>query len=397
VLIDRIAYESSDGSVYTVNRDGTARIRVSQDPGSFEAALFPPTYIWPTWSHDSADLLFTALTADFYGIPTTSLLRAPAAGDSAPVLLHLDIQGATGITTGVPHYSSWRPDDEHILLITDAVDVLGTFMVDADDGSIGPGVSNQAPVYLDWSHDSRYLLVHVAETLLLHEFRADGTRPSINRIGSGSVSYRAPDFSPVANEYLYVDFVDDVRTLYLGSVGAEGPVPLMDTAFSSAFRWSPDGDRFALAQAERSSLYESVQVMDKAGAPVTEAVTGEFLAFWWSPDSKKLLTASLEGSDSDQVRLEVLDVATGQVSGLGSFLPSLHTSVLIDFFDQYDTTHSLWSPDSRHVVFSGLRADPGPQRPGFDPDGSNIWVLDTAGEEPPFWLGAGAFATWSPL
>jgi TolB protein len=396
----RVAFSAADGSVFTARHDGSGRVRVSPDPHEFAATEFTPRYVWPVWSPDGRYLLFTAFVPELSGQQGTSLLKAPAATGGTPSLLYTDVSGTNGIG-GVAHYAAWRPDGAFIATIANVGEELATFLLDSEEGFTGQGVSGGSPVYLTWSQDSRSLLVHTDGLLVLHEFDESGARVSRTPVGAGSISYRTPQFSSVSDEYLFVDGVDGVWSLYVDTPGEESaPQLVAGTELNAAFLWSPDGQRIALAQGSYFGGYERLEVMARdGGSAVAADVHGTILAFWWSPDGEKLLVA-LEGESGllEEFELAVVDTATGTATRLGEVRASDETLFMIEYFDQYAVTHRVWSADSRHVVFGGALlgelADAAVVAPGAGPP--HVWVIDTEGAAAPVSLGEGSFGTWSP-
>ena len=82
------------------------------------------------------------------------------------------------------------------------------------------------------------------------------------------------------------------------------------------------------------------------------------------------------------LRWNILNVADGSRWPLADFLPSADQLVMLQFFDQYAHSHSVWSPASRSLVMAGriaggavsaaLRRQPADQIivMGTDPDPS---------------------------
>lgn len=396
---NRIAFASVDGAVYTVNPDGSGRRRISNSDPGLSGSPFGAYFTWPSWSPDGRYLLTTAFTSDISGGFETSLLRTavdpPGAASS---LLFRDIPGSTGIG-GVAHFPIWRPDSKSVALIANVGDGLSTFLIDVEKG-IATGISNGAPVYLDWSSDGARLLVHTAERLVLYEFDSTGSRTAAERIGVGSVSYRVPKFSPVSDDYLYVDFAGDIRGLFKGSPGVPDAELITEARANSAISWAPDGDRVAFADGSRAGFYESLRLIDLTGVTAEVTLDTPVLAFWWSPDGQRLLVA-LPGGERDNAALAVVDSRTGDVNLLGLIEPSPEMGFVISFFDQYAADLQLWSPDSSRFVFSGLLKDGLIDDQAGTPvqlsDGEpGVWVFDPSGARPPLSLGAGMFGTWSP-
>ena len=96
------------------------------------------------------------------------------------------------------------------------------------------------------------------------------------------------------------------------------------------------------------------------------------------------------------LRWKVFNVEDASSWSLGDFTPSSLQLTLFQFFDQFAYSHSLWSADSRSLVFSGAMSgvtafastglQPAPQ----------IIVLDTGPNPSAETLADGIFGVWSP-
>lgn len=398
--LDRIAFTSTDGSVYTIDADGSNRQRVNMADAGIPGTTFAAFYGWPAWSPDGRHLLISAFTPDIAGGLETSLLRTSATiAEANPELLYRDVPGTNGIG-GVPHFPVWHPDGGSVALIANLGDGLVTFLIDVEDG-LGPAVSNGAPVYLEWSSDGSHMLVHTSERLVLHAFDSDGKRTGTEQIGVGSVSYRVPKFAPGSDEYAYIDLSDGVRTLLIGAPSQPSPRQVRPALANNSVAWSPVGHRLAFAEGTRGAFYDTLHIIDPNGDAESDVqINRPILAFWWSPDGQNILVA-MPRDEPENVALAVVDAETGDFNFLGLADPSPEMGFVIGFFDQYAADLHLWSPDSTRFIFSGILKDglsdeaAGTQVQFGDPD-SEVWVIDPSGLEKPISLGAGTFGTWSP-
>lgn len=124
------------------------------------------------------------------------------------------------------------------------------------------------------------------------------------------------------------------------------------------------------------------------------------LAFFWSPDSDQIAyvttTAVSPGSFSAKMSSarqgtgglswSVLDVESGAVRSYGSFVPTEQMLYVLTYFDQFAQSHRLWSPDSRHLVYSEMTAN----------SEAMISLLDTTQETSvPLFIAEGLVGIWS--
>jgi Tol biopolymer transport system component len=398
--VNRIVLAAPDGHIYTVDPDGGRRTQISPVTG----AGFPGgQFTWPVWSPDGGTVLFSSVLEAPTGGANVSLLRAPAAGGEY-VILYEDDPLSQGIGNGVPHFAMWSPDGERIALIAGASQELVTLLLDSETGQSLEGVSVGAPVYMAWSPDSRFLLVHLRDTLFLHQ-RGEGAergRRSL-QLSNPAQNYYAPQFAPRDNRFVFGDEIDGVRHLVMRLSDGITAKDLGAAPGILGFRWSPSGDSVAVGRGEESGLFESLSVVSPQGAPERELLKKRMYGFWWSPDGRKIAVAAASRSYRVSIDWSVIDVATGAETMLGTSLPSPEFEFVLSFFDQYGNASQMWSPDSKSFVVTGTMLKPPPvAQPGGElappPRGQpeQVWVLDASGADAPKSIGEGFLAFWSP-
>ncbi|HZY42091.1 MAG TPA: hypothetical protein VFF59_08835, partial [Anaerolineae bacterium] len=169
---------------------------------------------------------------------------------------------------------------------------------------------------------------------------------------------------------------------------------------------APNGEYVAYAlNTPGSFLYETLTLVKRDGTQAKVIERGDVLAFFWSPDGRKLahLTGTLvspgpvgraggfaspraQAGRTLQLTWHVIDVATDEHQVLTTFEPNASFLYLIQYFDQFAQSIALWSPDSRSLVYTGT------------PFGGSagVYVIDTqAADRTPVHVGSGDFAIWS--
>jgi Tol biopolymer transport system component len=161
-----------------------------------------------------------------------------------------------------------------------------------------------------------------------------------------------------------------------------------------AFTWSPVGDwlAFAFASQDTPALYDGIEVARPDGSERHRLTQEPQVGFFWAPDGKRLALLGLDMAARE------LAWSTIQVDGkgrrmLGSFAPSSDFAFQLPFFDQYAQSTSLWSPDSRKLVYG---ADGGAERSNGSASGERVMVLDVDGSASPSVAAPGGVAVWSP-
>jgi Tol biopolymer transport system component len=105
-----------------------------------------------------------------------------------------------------------------------------------------------------------------------------------------------------------------------------------------------------------------------------EVARGSILAFFWSPDSRKIATLGIgtgnpgglsmktggqiinvaQKSQGVSLDVQVIDLASGKSNHAASFSPTDSFQQILPFFDQYQRSGTIWSPDSQQLVLSGV-------------------------------------------
>ena len=434
VSVDRIVYVGTGGDLFTIKGDGTDPQQLTgnnqlrpeppepaepQEPGArqISAALLGQTlnfnqfYAWPTWSPDGTKLAVSRVQMRSEREATVSIQVIDAITGRADTIYTNEVPAL--IADGVPHYLYWAPDGRSLGFIAATPRGLTLFVSPVISNEGPTTVETGAPLYFSWAQDSRGLLLHSGPEIKLIPNLATG-EPSL-ALGSDD-GFRVAAYSPAATSggprLAYASHNEDGGLIMVANSGAleqaQQAQPALEVGPFSAFLWSPDGTRLAVADHSDSAgpAFQRLRVvsLQETGRempvdPQVETIAAEdLLAFYWSPDGQRLAWVAL---DPEQ-RLFQWRVS-GQLSGsdgadakdLFRFQPSGEFFTLLSFFDQYAYSHYPWSPDSSQLVVAGSPEQAFERRNGHTPTGSRIFVLDVAGDNPPLEIAAGTLAFWS--
>jgi TolB protein len=139
-------------------------------------------------------------------------------------------------------------------------------------------------------------------------------------------------------------------------------------------------------------------LLPRNGSQEPLVIEDNVLAYFWAPNGKKLayVTPSERGGS---LRWLVLEVDTGKRLPLVDFLPSRDQMTMLEFYDQYSHSHSVWSPDSRYLVFSG-RVEEGETMASLvsqpTSQGQYVLVMDTEANGFAIPIAEGTLGVWSP-
>ena len=131
------------------------------------------------------------------------------------------------------------------------------------------------------------------------------------------------------------------------------------------------------------------------GAKQSLEIDENVIAYFWSPDSSKLAYVTLSDTRG-ALRWNILDVQDGARWPLVDFVPTPDQLSILQFFDQFAYSQSMWSPDSRSLLFAGSIVDEGISASLRLQPVSQIVVLDTEPNPTAQPIADGLLATWSP-
>ena len=395
--VNRIAYVDLDGHVLSMNPDGSSPRPISEGDGFFT---------WPTWSPDARKLVFSGVEGDRSSDPSINLYSFDtSSGETEEVFV--GEPGIAGLLAlGVVHYPLWSPDSRRLAFIAVTGRGLTLFVDEVGAEEDADLILGQGPLWMSWSGNSEYLLVHRGAD----HFIVDTTRGNtVERLANRATQYRVPAWVPERQTVTMVS--SNGFDLSLGNADViEGRIgvtrPIAEVTAEPAFLWSPDGGYLALSETVRVLSYLGLTLFahrDLTLIPSDERLArieihDNILAYFWSPDSSKLAYVTL--SDSGGVlHWKMLDVADRRETPLLDFVPSRDQLTMFQFFDQYAYSHSLWSPDSRSIVFAGqLAAGAGTASASSHPGhtGSHIIVVDTHSAASAEIIAPGVLGFWSP-
>jgi len=167
-----------------------------------------------------------------------------------------------------------------------------------------------------------------------------------------------------------------------------------------AFGWSPRGGYLAYTLLTNSSgnAASTLVLMDTAHPDQPKTIgAAELLEFFWSPDGSKIAyfvpagsgqqsSVQMVAQTAPQLNLDVYiyDLASGKSKQVANFAPTDTFEQVLPYYDQYQRSGTIWSPDSRSLVLAGVQAG------GAD----TIFVVDAAGG-PMRKIAQGEVAFWS--
>jgi Tol biopolymer transport system component len=391
-----IAFTGTDGNIYVLDAESGKRVRLTDDAAhGIDRRI---DYRYPAWSFDGGKLAFIGY-------------RLLEDGDVESTLYVSDIsdRGVHSILTSrsiSPFYLYWSPDAERISFLSSSSggDELHLMVIRAVGGE-PEMVDTGQPLFWSWRSDGSSILTHTGGSALEQRDKAliksfdlsTGSRVGVPLYYFPAL-FQAPEHSPDGEALLIAASMHGLQsTLVLASRDGEPEQLIADWQGPLAFSWSPRGNRIAFVRGQPSPIggiigtLNIVSLSDESGKAAYEAAQGVF-AYFWSPDGKKiaLFEPTIVRGPAERpilmLNVSILFVETGQLWYRTSILPTPpFLGQVMPFFDQYQRSHTIWSPDSTHIVLNGMTRD---NQPG-------IFVVPADGEAPPQLVALGTLPFWS--
>jgi Tol biopolymer transport system component len=187
-------------------------------------------------------------------------------------------------------------------------------------------------------------------------------------------------------------------TLVIAKNDGEPRDLLVDWQGPLTFDWSPDGRYIAYVTGRPSPIGGSIgqlnilHMEDEEVKSDYQVRSSNVIAFFWSPDSSKIvlfepqIVGDGERQETFVLAVSVLTVADGSVKDLTKIRPTRpFIGQVIPYYDQFQRSHTIWSPDSRYIVLNGATSD---NLPG-------IFIVSAEGEKGADFLAHGIYPFWS--
>lgn len=391
-----IGFVAPDGNVHVIDQAGAGNRALTDDAGA--RAGTSVLYTAVTWSPDGKQIAFARLALASDAVSDASLYTArPRGSSSVRVFTSPRI---------IPFYLSWSPDSRRISLLSqvkgEADLELGVSPAGKDEGYTA--VDRGAPYYWDWLADSATIAAHANAQLggpmgeRLSLIALDPV-PGRTDVPVQTDLFQAPNVTPDGKSIVYVSGNRDNFDLHLRRLDGSAERIIASDAGTAYFALSRDGKRLAYlaAQSVQPVPQGTLTIVSVAGTSVPVKLTeAPVLGFFWAPDGRKLafitpdssgpLDTMFQNSENQlNLRLVGCDVQTAKTWTIAWFPATRGLLTILPFFDQYQRSVTIWSPDSRYTVFTAISSQGEPA----------VYVAHADGSVKPRFLTAGDSAFWS--
>jgi len=360
----RIAALDELGNLIAFDADGS-------DPVVLDGSVPGESFVrQPTWSPDGARIAWVRLAAD----GTSAEVATAAADGTRPTETRV---------AAAPFYLSWDPTSSRIVYLGGSASAdIELGLVDVAAGSQAVALDAGSPFYFSWNPSGRQMLVHVG-TDRLDRLAIDGTLTTVDdRPGT----FNAPVWTSNGRTLVYASETGGGQRLVAYDLDADRGEALVRFDGAITFVVSPDGRRIAFQVVRDRTIVVPLSVLDRRTGAIERVATDVAVAFFWSPESTKLLSLLPElAEDRVWFRWGVWEDGTSFTTG--RFSPSLEFSRdYLQFFEQYAQSMSLWAPDGSAFVYAG----------SSESGETGVWIQPTRSGTAPVLVADGVFATWSP-
>jgi len=398
--VNRIAYVSPEGNLFTIKADGSDAQKLTNDtlissdgPSLARRLDLSRFHTWPTWSPDGSKLAASYVQASS-NQPQVSIEIIDLATGRARTIYNNDLSAFSPVAQTAPHYLYWSPDSKSLAFVAATAQGLTLFIEDPEAPGTPAAVQTGAPIYFHWAGDASSILLHIRQELKLSRKPFGAAPPALLANAAG---FRVPALSPDGRWMAYSVASDSGGALFIADPADLRTVHAALTVGAlSAFMWSPDGAELAVVdQADPASpLFQRLQVVSAHGGATLTIAEEPLLAFYWSPDGQRITWVAAD-SEEGMFTWKVAPPSGGPAQQLFRFQPSGEMLAMLTFFDQFAYSHSPWSPDSSHLVMAGSPEPTYSRRNGQTSTGSRIYLVPVSGIATPQEIASGTLAVWS--
>ena len=396
-----IAYVGPDGNVYTIDQSGGKMNMVTEDAHGEEGGA-RRFYDFPAWSLEDNKLAFVGVDVQENGSAIASIFATDKKAEGAREIYSSD--------SHVPFFLYWSPNGEWVSFLssTQGTTALAMQIAPAEGGESSV-VDTGRPYYWAWSPRGTEVMAHAGGSVATNPSGARLSlvemQPVIRETGLGirPTNFQAPAYSPDGEYALLASATGRQQQLILTDASGRVLRVLADYEGNIAFDWAPKGDFAAYLTSDPGSqaLVGDLTFLNLRKPNEPEVITTEakdVMGFFWAPDGKKLaffvpvvVSEAAEGEEQTAentrflLELHIAEPKNGDFKRIAAFQPTRNFLNIFPFFDQYQRSVTIWSPNSRYIVLSAVAAE----------DVQGLFIVPASGDFEPRFLTEGRLGFWS--
>tara|TARA_B100000749_G_scaffold275868_1_gene262199 strand:+ start:914 stop:2077 length:1164 start_codon:yes stop_codon:yes gene_type:complete len=383
--VNSIAYVDHKGILNVMGGAGDSPRRINA----------PDTYCtWPNWSPDGRTIAFSGYQSTDTDDNELGMYLADLDGDVVRLAYVNDFE--TGeIAPSTPHYSLWSPDGSKLAFVAQTSDgALTLFLHDADSEASPRRILSGGPLYCAWAPDSDRIFVHSFQEHYLIDLEDEF---EMRQFPGSSTLYMAPAWNAVdGRAAIFIDAENNRQRLVVLGLREPEVKVVMEVPGIGACCWQPGGSALALVRdmRGRSGFYDGLWMLELNEGTENKINDDPTLAFFWSPDGSKIAYVTTSETGQGSLRWAVHDVESGDVTYLVDFRPTQENLITFMYFDQYNQSHSPWSPDGTQLLFAGELGLQRDRTPLSDGESNHVCVVSSDGGIAAEEIAGGFIACW---
>lgn len=297
--VNRIAYVNLNGELETISPQGEDRHTITQGDHFFQ---------FPAWSPDGARIAAVGSTRERSGVFVF-------ADDESGIVRNTDPRSIYESDDDAPIYLYWSPDNQHLSFITirPHEQNMGLHVVSVDEPATNmheAPVAIGRPCFWDWSSDGKRILLHTgmateesAQLAYIDPFNPKSGRASIARPGL----FQAPGIARSGRYFAFTQVNREGELQLVVDGRATNNQLLVAHHGIAALSWSPTNDQLAFISPTEPvrTYYGPLKLLDPTRGSVRELTDDIVLAFFWSPDGKRIAYFTV-ANIADQIWSSVL-------------------------------------------------------------------------------------------
>ena len=355
----------------------------------------PSTFCtWPNWSPDGRTIAFSGYRSMDTGDNELGVYVADLEGNDTLRAYTNDLE--TGeIAPSAPHYSLWSPDGSKLAFVAQTSDdTLALFLHRPGSDTPPRKILSGGPLYYAWAPDSDSIFVHSFQEHymidLAHDFE-------MRQFPGSSTLYMAPAWNEQdGRAAIFLDADNNRQRLVMLGLREPEVKVLLEMPGIGACSWQPGGSALALARdmRGRSGFYDGLWLVEPNEGTENKINSDPTLAFFWSPDGSRIAYVTTSETGQGSLRWAVHDIESGDVTYLVDFRPTQENLITFMYFDQYNQSHSPWSPDGTQLLFAGEVGGEEDRAPLSEGELNRVWVMSSDGGRPAEEVANGFIACW---
>ncbi len=410
-VVNRIAYVGNDQNIYVADPVTGEKLKLTADGGPNHA------YNYPTWSPDNRRLAFVGYTITNGDATEGTLYTVAPSGEKLTPVYQAP--------RNFPFYLYWSSDSQFIGFLANKDNQnIALHVAQSDHVDSMQEIDTGAPFYWAWAPDGSRLFTHVGGT----RATSDSARLALLDVQSKNGksldalpgSFQAPQWTR-AGKILFSTQEGTEQAIAISNAEGGDIKKLVTYQGRASFALSPDSSQVAYIVTDanmRLPHFGPLRVVSAEGGEPQVVSEDPALAFLWSPDSRKLayLTVTVgenqsnfnwrgepppiastrperftgaphtdQGGQTVRLNWQVWDSIDKSKRLVATFIPTASFLNVIPYFDQYASSTTFWSPDSKSLVYTN----------GSSATTGEVWVADVNGAAPPHKIGDGTLAFWS--